>query len=168
MSCAHGSPKSTVWPHPYDQQMSCCFCGCGFEFGFTQRKQRHASEIGAETTRLLNELNQYYRPWLQAGRPGFESLPELPDQPTPEENLAEMISKGETIRNACLAVAHSESGASLPSKKAVNDWQFHPTQLINSARMPLESRQRVATALTSGTGQDIFDAFQAGEKAIKK
>lgn len=147
--------------------MSQCFCGCGQEFGFTQRKQRQASEVGAETTRLLNELNQFYRPWLQAGRPGFEAVPDLPDFPTPEEHLAEMISEGEAIKSACLAVAHGIPEASLPSKRAVKDWQFTPQQLINVARMPLEARQRVAKAISGGTGQELYDAFQSGEKAIK-
>lgn len=75
------SPRST--PTSTIARMPECFCGCGQEFGFTQRKQRQASEVGAETTRLLNERSQCYRPLLQAGSPGFESLPEVPERRTP-------------------------------------------------------------------------------------
>ena len=147
--------------------MSLCFCGCGEEFGITKRKQRRASETGAEATRLLDEFIRCYPPWLDAGRPGFEALPPPPEAPSPEEFVTEMTDEGESLKRDCLAVAHGMPDASLPHKREVEQWMFLTQQHVNIARMPLESRQRVATALNSGGPQEIFDAFQEGEKAIR-
>lgn len=148
--------------------MSQCFCGCGEEFGITKRKQRQASETGAETTRLLNELDQFCRPWIEAGRPGFEDLPMPPEMPTPEEQLAEMVSEGNAMRNDCLAVAHGMLDASMPKKREVKEWLHTAYLQVTVARMPVESRQRVATALSSGTGEDLLNAFEAGEQATRR
>lgn len=147
--------------------MSQCFCGCGQEFGLTKRKQRKASEIGAETTRLLDEFNQYYRSWLESGRPGFETLPVAADAPSPEEFTTNMTNEGESIKSACLAVAHGMPDASMPIKADMKQWMFMAQQHVNVARMPLEWRQRVATALKSGGPQEIFDAFKQGEKETR-
>lgn len=147
--------------------MSQCFCGCGEEFGITKRKQRRASKVGAETTCFVRELAEFVRPWIDAGRPGFEALPWSPEMPTPEVQLAEMISEGNAIKDDCLAVAHQSPDATLPSKRDVKEWLHTARMQVTVARMPLESRQRVAAALASESGEDLFKAFEAGEKAIK-
>ncbi|MGB1583844.1 MAG: hypothetical protein ACPHCI_08655 [Solirubrobacterales bacterium] len=116
---------------------------------------------------MSNELDYFYRPWLEAGRPGFEQVPTRPDIPAPEEELLASLQEGEAMRRACISVSHDEPQSAMPDKRESKQWLFTAQQLVNIAKMPLESRRRVAAAIAAGAPQELFEAFEAGNKAIR-
>lgn len=139
-----------------------CFCGCGESIGLMQRDRKWANSAGAEAVRLIDEMDRIVKPWVEAGSPGFESVLERQQAGDLKQSIEDLFSEGEAFRDSCLALVHQSPGAEKPDRRAFKEWAGKVEPLPAIAQMPLENRRRFATAIVSGTGQEIFDAFEAG------
>lgn len=127
-----------------------------------QRDRKWANSAGAEAVRLIDEMDRIVKPWVEAGSPGFDPILEQPEAPDQKQIFAKLIIDGQSLRDAFLAIVHQSPGADKPDRRAFKDWTGTVGPMIEIAQMPLENRRRLATAMVSGTGQEIFDAFEAG------
>lgn len=147
--------------------MSTCFCGCGTEIGLFDRERRRANESGAKLAKMLSDFEQYYKPWLDDGRPGFVE-PTVPnDAPDPLEHYRTTVAEGTAMRDGCLACVHEIPGPDAPGKRAVNSWVKSNELLIQAVRMPLESRQKFFHAVQHGTPEEIMNAHAEGVKLTR-
>ena len=144
--------------------MSECFCGCHEPIGHLQRARHQANETGAKVTTKLADLNQYVRPWIEAGRPGFEELDKLPETPDATQEFTEQLAEGTLLRESCLAIVHQVPGGEPPGKSAAKEWLNSTDMIVAIARMPLDNRRRIAAAIATGTPQEIRSSFEAGER----
>jgi hypothetical protein len=87
----------------------------------------------------------------------------MPDSPDAKQSFDEQVQTGVQLREACRACVHQIPGADAPSAKATKQWIASAGLTIPVARMTLEHRRAFAQAMATGSPQDIFDAFNAGE-----
>ena len=76
-----------------------------------QRDRRRANEFGADLSQKLQDLKQFYEPWLEAGQPGFEALA---GGPNPKDYYVNLFGTGTSTRDSCLATVHQIPGAEAP------------------------------------------------------
>ncbi|MGH2960199.1 MAG: hypothetical protein ACRDKE_11390 [Solirubrobacterales bacterium] len=145
--------------------MTTCFCGCGNEIGGFQLGRRRANDSGAKVSRLLSEYAEYFKPWIDAGRPGFVEPAVAFEGPDEFEQYLIDVAEGTDMRDAFLACVHEVPGVPMPDKGSVKAWCKNVELQVAVARMPLEARQKFLNAVHYGTVEEIARTYEDGVKA---